>query len=263
MPVADTPVHLPSNSVTDPNAWFAKRFPSEAASFGAAFMEMVESDENGVQKITPTYLNTDFFAGILRCDKRLGYQVVYFSADETFYFYDEIYDAFRPVSVNKLKLLISNYLIRCAQDCSSTVDIRNLVIGFREDTVLNRIISRAKAIPEADDTFFNGENGQMRLVDGKVIDPTDVPCVSKFAKERIVWNDDKALTVSEAYESYLQRCSDADKAPLPLKDFTKSMVECIRSNFGLPFQNDIQDHGEQKQGWSGICLRNDASIGQN
>jgi hypothetical protein len=263
MPVADTPVHLPSNSVTDPNAWFAKRFPSEAASFGAAFMEMVEIDENGVQKITPLHLNYDFFASILGNDKRLGHQVVYFPHDETFYFHDEIYEAFRPVSVSKLKLLTSNYLVRCAQDCSAAVDIRNLVIAFREDAVLDRVIARAKAVLEADDSYFNGENGHRRLVHGKIIDPTDVPCVSKFAKERIVWNDDKTLNVSEAYESYLQRCSDADKAPFPVKDFTKRMVDCIRTNFGLPIRNDIQDHGEQKQGWRGICLRDDVPVGQN
>jgi hypothetical protein len=262
MPVADTPAHLPSNSVTDPNAWFAKRFSSETAQYGAAFMEMVESDENGVQKITPLHLNYDFFASVLG-DKRLGHQVVYYPHDDTFYFYDEIYEAFRPVSVSKLKLLISNYLIRCAQDCSAAVDIRNLVIGFREDAVLDRVIDRAMAILEADDSFFQGENGHRRLTHDKIIDPTDVPCVSKFAKESILWSDDKTLKVSEAYESYLQRCSDADKLPLPKNDFTKSMVECMRSQFGLPIRNDIQDKGEQKQGWRGICLRDDEGKGLN
>src|SRR5438093_11373494 len=70
----------------DPNKWFADKFPEPAQQYGAAFLEGTWTDADGLKHFIPAYLNEDFFAAILGGDKRSGHRVVYFPAENTFYF---------------------------------------------------------------------------------------------------------------------------------------------------------------------------------
>ena len=91
-----------------------------------------------------------------------------------------------PHDGEKLKLLLSNYLIRCSQECGWSVDITNLVVKFRQDDVLQRIVDKAKAMLEADRLFFQGKDGQRRFIDGKYIEPNEEPSYRVFVKKAIV-----------------------------------------------------------------------------
>jgi hypothetical protein len=117
----------------DPNKWFADKFPEQVVQYGAAFMEGTWTDADGLTRLIPVHMNDDFFAVALGGDKSSGHQVVWFPQEETFYFFDYRVDAFCPTTEEKLKLLLSNYLIRCSQDCGCLVDISNLVVKFRQD----------------------------------------------------------------------------------------------------------------------------------
>jgi len=65
----------------DPNEFFKRRFPEQTDKFGQAFF--------GTEQ-----LSADFFAAVLRGDKRLGHQVVWYAPEDTFYFHDFRVEAF-------------------------------------------------------------------------------------------------------------------------------------------------------------------------
>src|SRR5438067_9483656 len=101
----------------DPNKWFADKFPEQAQQYGGAFLEGTWTDADGLKRFIPAYLNEDFFAAILGGNTELGHQVVWCIQEETFYFFDYRVDAFCPTTEEKLKLLLSNYLVRGSQEC--------------------------------------------------------------------------------------------------------------------------------------------------
>ena len=99
-------------STNNPNDWFTAKFPEQAQQYGSAFMEGTYTDANGLKRFIPAYLNEDFFAAILGGDKELGHQVVWYPPEATFYFFDYRVEAFCVTTEEKLKVLLSNYLIR-------------------------------------------------------------------------------------------------------------------------------------------------------
>ena len=138
----------------NPNQWFADKFPAATEQYGPAFMEGAWADDNGLNRFIPTYMNEDFFGALLGGDSRIGIRVVYYPPEDAFYFYDYMVDAYCPTTEEKLKLLLSNYLIRCSQECGALVDITNLVVRFREDLCLTSIISKSKAALQTERCFF-------------------------------------------------------------------------------------------------------------
>src|SRR5258708_22297 len=103
-----------SSLVTNnPNQWFSNRFPDAALRYGPAFMETSYADPDGLMHFIPAFLNDDFFSCILGGDSRLGHHVVYCPSENTFYVCDYAVDAYCPTSKERLKLLLSHYLIRC------------------------------------------------------------------------------------------------------------------------------------------------------
>jgi len=157
-------------------------------------MEGTWTDGDGLKRFIPAYLNEDFFAAMLGGDGRLGHQIVYCCHEETFYFYDGRVDAFFPVGEDKLKLLLSNFLIRCSQEMGSLVDITNLVVSFRKDDALSSVILKAKAVLEAERSL----DGHRRFIDGKYIDPNEEPSYQQFVKKAIIREPEARLTVGDA-----------------------------------------------------------------
>jgi hypothetical protein len=107
-----------------------------------------------LKRFIPAYLNEDFSANMLGC----------------------------PTTPEKLKLLLSNYLIRCSQECGALVDVTNIMAKFRQDDVLRSIIAKAKAVLEAERLFFEGKDGHRRYVDGRYIEPNGEPSYQLFVK---------------------------------------------------------------------------------
>jgi len=238
------------------NEWFKEKFPDAAKTYGPAFMEATVVDPDGVKQFIPAFLNDDFFAGILGGDSRLGHKVVYFAPEDTFYFYDPRVDAFCVTSEEKLKLLLSNYLVRCSQECGALTDITNMVVKFRQDDVLKRVVQKAKAILEADRDFFSGKDGKKRMVTGKLVNPKDPPAHETFIKEAIVQEPDAALTVTECYHTYYRFCHSSGINPPTRKEFQALVVEAIRAAFNIGLRHDVPGpNGKQANGWLGITCR--------
>jgi hypothetical protein len=255
---------LDDAATNDPNKWFADKFPEAAQQYGAAFLEGTWTDTDGLKRFIPAYLNEDFFAAILGGDKRLGHHVVYFQSEDTFYFYDYKVDAYCPTSEEKLKLLLSNYLIRFSEECGALVDVTNLVVKFRKDDALESIIAKAKAVLEAERLFFEGKDGHRRYVDGKYIEPNEEPSYQLFVKKAIVREPEGRVTVADAFHRYYEFCKSQGQQPLTRQEFKHLVAEVIRGQFNIGLRHDVLTaSGKQGHGWYGVRLDVAETFGRN
>jgi len=257
---------MPSKNeeASDPNVWFASRFPEQTEQYGPAFMEGTWQDEDGLRHFIPAYLNEDFFSAILGGDKRLGHQVVYQAQEECWYFYDYRVDAFCTTTDQKLQLLLSNYLIRCSQACGALVDVSNLVVAFRKPEALAKIIDKAKAVLQADRCFFEGKYGHRRFIDGKYIDPRDPPAHEQFIKHAIVPEPSGTITLTDCYHKYFGYCRQNGTPPPTRVEFQAVVAAAIRSAFNIGLRHDVPGpNGKQANGWIGIAYRQDDQLISN
>ena len=258
------PSYLTGIPTNDPNRWFAEMFPEQAQQYGAAFIEGTWVDADGLKRFIPVSLNEDFFAAALGGDKSIGHQVIWFPPENTWYFFDYRVEAFCPTTEEKLKLLLSNYLIRCSQECGSLVDITNLVVKFRQDELLRRIVDKAKAVLEADRLFFRGKDGQRRFIDGKYIEPNEEPSYRVFVKKAIVREPKATVSLQEAFHRYYEFCRDQQVQPLTRQEFKGLVAEVIREEFNLGLRHDVPgENGKHRHGWFGLRLDDAAVFGRN
>jgi len=173
-------------------------------------METNYVNPDGLMHFIPAYLNDDFFGCILGGDKSLGHQVIYYVQENQWYFYDYAVDAYCPTSEEKLKLLLSNYLIRCAQESGALTEIANLVVNFRQNDVLNKVIKKARAMHEADRTFFQHHK---RMIDGKMIDPSQPPAHETFIKHSIIQAPAGTITLTDCYHKFYRYCKESGVNP--------------------------------------------------
>lgn len=250
-----------ADSTNDPIKWFADRFSEATEQYGPAFLEGTWIDADSLKRFIPAYLNEDFFAAILGGDRRLGHRLVFYPPEDCFYFYDYRVDAYCPTTEEKLKLLLSNYLVRCSQDCGALVDITNLVVKFRQDDALSRIIEKSKAVLETERCFFEGKDGKRRWVDGKYIEPNEEPLYRTFVKRGIVPAPGAKLVETDVFHRFYEFCRSQGAPPLTRADFRSLVTEVIREEFNLGLRHDVLgDDGRQHKGWIGITYRHDDSL---
>ena len=246
-------INDPESPRFDPNEWFDKKYPTLTKKFGPAFLVGTESDFDGFTITYPVHPNDDFFAGLMGGDIQYKLLMVYLPSEKSFYFYDYQVDAFCPISDQKVQALVSNYLLRCALDCSHLVDIRNLVVNFRTDAWLKQITFKAKTILECERSFFEGNNGMRRFVDGMYLEPTAEPSYEQFITKTIAKNSEAKLTVSDAFSRYVQFCTDNHMPILARAKFKDLLTAIIRLKFKLGLRHDILgDNGKQSHGWNGL-----------
>lgn len=250
-----------SENINDANIWFAKMFPQSAKLFGPGFLQATYDDIQGLTRFIPAELNIDAFAHALGGDKRLVHRVVFYVPEETFYFNDPLIDVFCPTTVEKQKALISNFLIRCSEDCGSLVDIRPLVVEFRKSGILERVIERAKALHAADRSFFEGANGHRRMINGKIVDANAEPSYISFVKKGIIREPEGKLTIGNAFHRYYEFCKRQGEKPLKRQEFKHLVAEVIREEFRVGLRHDIvDDRGKAQHGWRGIDCRLDPIV---
>jgi len=158
--------------------WFHDRFPEHAYRYGNAFLE----EPIGAGQYRPILLNTDFFAAMLGGEPALWHQVVFSSAENTFYFKDTRLDAFCLASPGKLQVLASNYLVKCAEACTNKPTMIALLDDFRRPDMLLSITQKAKIILEAEQSFFEGPHGRVRYIHGHRINPADADTIYLFKR---------------------------------------------------------------------------------
>ena len=240
----DLPFCEPVLSPSHPNAWFAKRFPEQIEKFGEAFFGGEHVDG----------LNEDAFAAILGSNARLCHQVVWFPDEKTFYFYDFRLDAFCPTTEEKLGLLTSQYLIRCAEDVKSKT--AKHILRLRTPQNYKNVIASAKAMLAVNSSFFHGKDGKRRFVDGHYIEPDAIPSHELFVKKAFVRDVTGNLTVADAFCQYTRFCEDVHATPLTRAAFKDLVKEAIREEFQIRLRHDIVDSnsGRMTHGWRGITF---------
>ena len=166
----------------NPNQWFNLRFPEQVRKFGSPFFTQKIQKAPGLSMIVPLRLNEDFFAAALGGPGRLGHKLV-FCPTTGFWFLDARFGAFCPVSEGKLEILLSNYLLRCAEQMPSRVEVLPLIDSFRRRTLLSHVVDRAKVLLEIDSSFFEGPTGRPRRIAGRVVEAllSPAPCSSSRA----------------------------------------------------------------------------------
>ena len=239
----------------DPNGWFAERFPDAVDKFGPAFLEAFWIDAHLQKNVIPAHLNIDFFASVLGGDPRLGHQVVFHSQETRWYYFDPMVDAYVPTTEEKLQLLLSNILVKCSTACGRLVDIRPLVETFRKPAILNSVIQRAKAMLQADSSFFMGKDGHRRFVDGRFIEATDELSYRLFVKETITPDPCASVTVPEAFNRYMVFCARNHLSALQRTEFRALVADVIREQYHLGIRHDIDNgRGQTTHGWRGLSL---------
>ncbi len=247
---------LERDTINDPNIWFAKMFPESKDRFGPAFLQLTGDDMIGLPRFVPLEINVDFFAHALGGDRHLGHRVVYYQPEETFYFYDPRLGCFCPTTEAKLAALLSSYLIQCAQESGGLVEVAPLFTKFRDIEVLNAVIRRARALLEADSSFFSGEQGNRRMIDGKIIESTAKASYELFVEKELVKIDSSAITVTDAFHHYFTFCRLNALAPLSRQEFASLVAEVVRVAFGCGVRRDVRGrNGKQTAGWVGLGLR--------
>lgn len=257
---------LPNKQTDDSapfNAWFKQKFPEALEQFGPGFMEGRYEDSDGYTHYIPSALNEDAWAAALSGRGELGLRLVYFPPEDTLYFFDPSVaegGAFVPTSVEKVMVLLSNQLMRCAEACPPIVDIENLVVKFRQPAALRSVAEKAKVILATSDTFFSGDKGERRMVKGRVVEANAEPTYVQFVKKAIVRRPEAKLTVSDAFSRYHRFCEDSGETPLTRAEFKALMVDAIREAFSLGLRHDVRDStGKANHGWVGI----DCRLGRN
>lgn len=251
-------------SLNNLNGWFSRYFTDAARLFGPGFLIATCGQLHMPPKTIPLELNDDAWAYALRGDPRLTHRTVYFVPEDTFYFFDATVDAWCPTTEAKLQALLSNYLIRLSQEVGPLVDVRPIFSEFRKPEVLRKVIERAKALLAADRSFFQGEQGHRRLIDGKIIEPTAKSSYELFVEQAITREDRAPLTVTEAFHGYYSFCRERQMAPLARQEFKSLVAEVIREEYHLGLRKDVRGRsGGVTQGWYGLRIQDTATLGMN
>ena len=237
------------------NQWFARRFPTEAYRYGPAFFsESLTKDPFQQTKFRSALLNEDFFAAILAGEQGLGHRIVY-EEDAGFWFHDPRGDLYRLASVLKMELLLSNYLVKCAEAVGAEVDQATLVADYRESHLIKRIVEKSKAVLEVDSEFFASKHGNSRILNGRVRAPSLFKAPEKFVLSAFQPEEGSSVMVTEAYQEFLCYCQLGNLQNVEFKEFKRIARELILERYQLGFRHDLRTaEGRQTHGWKHIRL---------
>ena len=237
------------------NQWFARRFPTEAHRCGPAFFcEAGSKDPFQQTRFKSGLLNEDFFAAILAGEQGLGHRIVY-EEDTGFWFHDPRVDLYRLASVLKMELLLSNYLVKCAEAVGAGVNQATLVADYRESHLIKRIVEKSKAVLEVDSEFFASKHGNSRILNGRVLAPSLFKAPEEFVLSAFQPEEGSSVMVTEAYQEFLCYCQLGHLKSVEFKEFKRIARELILDRYQLGFRHDLRTaEGRQTHGWKHIRL---------
>lgn len=239
--------------------WFGYHFPAQAKKYGPAILEMTYEGADQKTRTRPISPNIDFFAGILNRPE-LGHDLVWH--EDTFWFLEPILGYYAATSEEKLELLLSHYMIQCAQEIQeSKVDFERVFLTFRRKQQLQEIINRAKAMYQADSEFFRGENGKKRMIQGKILDPLNLPPEEKFIREELAYREGAILFLRDftrCFEAYCARLN------LPMKHrrhLKTASINLIQQHYGVNVRRDLKDEtGKYQHGFKNLSVNRSWSL---
>ena len=229
-----------------PSSWFSHKFPDQQP-YGSPFLEAEFTNLNGLTRITPVAINEDFFAAILGGNQHLKHKVIFHLPERKFLFLDWKAGYFVETTEEKLKLLLSQLLLKCAQEMPPTIDLQNLFLEFRHEKTLNSIIKKARGILAADENFWKTS-----------------PCPRKpqkheelailFSKTAIEFCPAEILTVNQCYESFTLYCISRGAEAINRHDFNGLMKKVLKREFKLGLRHDLIPAHQKTpaKGWKGL-----------
>ncbi|MEI6714359.1 MAG: hypothetical protein WCO60_11450 [Verrucomicrobiota bacterium] len=262
-PTAPRSLDFPYAEAPTPENWFIHKFPVEARRYGAPFL--FHSVVNGLSHhaLRPQLLNQDFFAAMLGGEKGLGHQIVYCPGDG-FWFWDPTVEAFCQTTEAKMEILLSNYLVKYGEAFRTGLDVMYLYDKHRKPAVLKRVVTKAMAILEADESFFHGELGQPRYVEGERVLPQPVASPLMFIGSAVTRQEGSVMSASEAYLEYVRHCARSGQLKVTLTEFKSLAAKVLAERFGLSLRHDIRtSDGRQTHGWKNLKLVVDIPISES
>ena len=253
-PKAPRSFDFQDGEASTPENWFTLKFPVEARRYGAPFL--FQSVVNGLSHhaLRPQLMNEDFFAAMLGGEKGLAHQIVFCPGDG-FWYWDPAVEAFCPTTDAKMEILLSNYLVKYGEAFRTGLDVMFLYDKHRRPAVLKRVVNKAKAILEADESFFQGELGQPRYVEGKRVLPQPVASPLMFIESAVTRQEGALMTASEAYLEYVRHCARNGQLKVTLTEFKSLLNGALYEKFQSRLRHDIPtDDGRQTHGWKNVTL---------
>ena len=229
-----------------PSDWFAHHFPEEVQEFGPPILEKRIMCPDQFERIYPLSINEDSFAAILGHQKCK--RTIFYIPEQRFYRFNETHDHFELATHEDLKLMLSQQLIKCAQEMTSLTDIQPLLTKFRSDDVLEAVIKRAQSVLAKSADFFSEESGNRRSAS---LVPEEA--ARRFVDECLEEDNDSYVTIKECIERYGEYSRAKNYPVIPRIGFTEIMNRFVQKRFNRSLRSDLLSLGaEHSRGFKGV-----------
>jgi len=251
-----TPLPWPLNKSLEqkpatPAEWFSHRFPDAAKYYGCPFLEVKWKDLDGLQYLKAVAMNEEFFAAILSTEGQFHHKTIYFEPEMQFYCLDKD-QVYKVTTEEKLKIVLSLYLVKCAEEMPLTVDKFNLFVLFRQEQQLKAIVRKARSILAAGHSFFTIDSPYKRLEGPEV--PGRIARI--FTQTALMPKSQERLTLSQTYAAFRDFCERSGLMVVERRAFKGLISAVIRDEYGIGLRHDIVDEGgKYRRGWSGLTLK--------
>jgi hypothetical protein len=192
-------------------------------------------------------------------------RLVYFAGEGRFHYWERQLRAYRPVEPGERLLAFQRAIIRRSLSDASADEARAVWILWNERQ-LQRVLEVARAILSVEGTFFSGENGAARYIDGRIVQPVAAPCYALFAEQAVEPRPGAILTMSEAYHGYWTFCRPQHLKPLRRSAFKEKFTGETLTRWGIGMRHDLlipckhRAKSRTNQGWQGLGLRTGAGL---
>lgn len=249
------------NSRSTSCKWFEARFPEVARKYGHPFIETTyQSGEWNFQQTDhkPDMLNFAFFAAILGGDKGFGHDLIYDGANDIFYFYDPVCEAYRPTTLEKLEALLMYHFAECAKHVTMETEALALNVFPTSQAHLAKAVHVARSLFTVTSSFFHGPNAPRRWFEGKYLEARKPPpdAIVQFADSHLQASPGTVLSLPDSYTAYVAFCGAKDVPPKSRKAFRQGFDMLMRKKFTVGLRRDLKDErGKTIEGWNGVRLR--------
>ncbi len=132
-------------------------------------------------------------------------------------------DAFCPTTDKKVEVLLSNYLVKCAENMRGNVDASVLIKDHRRAQVRSAFVKRVRTVLEADPRFFKGVDAPRRFLHGRTVQPALSASPEDFVHRAFVPLQGPSVFVSEAYQGFLRHCQMENLARVEFTEFKRPL----------------------------------------
>ena len=180
-------------------------------------------------------------------------KIVYNGRENAFYHWEANRHAYCPVEPVERLLALIRAIVRRGADGMIRSD-KLVWFTVWDEKQISRVVDAARVLLSVDHTFFHGEGGQRRFVDGKFIEPNAIESHQLFAEQAVQPDDAAVLTVPEAWEGYWKFCSVHQLPPLRRTTFRERFRGEAITRFGIGLRHDLKIGEKTAQGWRGLRL---------